>query len=124
MDDILIASDNKKELLETVCLIDDYAKCQLHLRLKPPVCCQSNVGLVFLGYRILPYQKLLSGRSKRRFRSKLLKYDKLLGSGRWSEQEYAEHVQPLLSFVKHADSKSFCRSCIEISNKVTAKEWV
>lgn len=124
MDDILMASDNKIELLGTVRQIDNYAKCQLHLMLKPPVCCQSKAGLVFLGYRILPYQKLLSGRSKRRFRSKLLKYDKLLGSGRWSEQKYAEHVLPLLSFVKHADNLAFCRSCIEISNKVTAKEWV
>lgn len=115
MDDILLASNDKAELMRQVWLLDEYARQQLLLELKPPVCNRSKDGIVFLGYRVLPYHYLLSGRSKRRFRSKLLAYEDKLNSGQWSQEVYAEHILPLLSFVAHADSKAFRRSCLTIA---------
>ena len=114
MDDILLAGNDKEELKRCVELMTDYSAHQLLLTFKPPVYRKSADGQVFLGYRVLPYHCKLSGRSKRRFRSKLLTYDRLLGEGRWSQSQYQEHMLPLLSFAQHAESKPFRRACMAI----------
>ena len=113
MDDILIAGDEKEVLKNCVLEMTDYALNHLKLTFKPPIFHNTDDGQVFLGYRVLPYCCKLSGRSKRRYRAKLLQYDKLLNEGVWGESQYKEHILPLVAFVKHASSKAFCRSCIE-----------
>jgi RNA-directed DNA polymerase len=114
MDDILLAGNDKEALKRCVNLMVDYSAQELKLTLKPPVFRKSAVGQVFLGYRILPYHCKLSGRSKKRFRSKLMTYDKLLEGKRWSEGQYQEHIMPLLSFALHAESKTFREACMAI----------
>ena len=117
MDDILLSVDDKIELKEKVRLLNNYASVRLHLKLKPPIFHTSKTGVVFLGYIIHPRRYTLSGRSKRRFRTKLLMYEHNLAVERWTEQQYKEHILPLLSFVNHADSKNFRKSCISIFYK-------
>jgi RNA-directed DNA polymerase len=114
MDDILLAGNDRAELKRCVALMTDYSARHLLLTFKPPVYRKSADGQVFLGYRVLPHHCKLSGRSKRRFRSKLLTYDRLLGEGRWSQSQYQEHMLPLLSFALHAESKPFRRACMAI----------
>lgn len=114
MDDILIAGNDKYTLKQYVHLFSKKASSEWGLTLKPPVFCASKAGVVFLGYRILPYHYQLSGRSKRRYRSRLILYEKLLRDGVWDESEYSCHILPLLSFVGHARSKNFRRSCLEL----------
>lgn len=113
MDDILIAGETKKSLVLSVSDIQKYASARLGLSLKPPVYRSSVAGQSFLGYRVLPYRYLLSGRSKKRFRSKLTEYDRRFGNGEWSEQKYHEHILPLVAFARHAISDCFRRSCIK-----------
>ena len=111
MDDILIAADDKPCLKACVDHMAQTARL-LQLTFKPPVWRNAKCGQNFLGYKVLPYRYTLSGRSKRRFRSKLITYTRLMKSGRWGEAEYQEHVLPLLSFVCHADSEAFRRDCL------------
>lgn len=85
MDDILLASDDKVKLMQQVWSLNDYARQTLLLTLKSPICHHSKNGVVFLGYRVLPHHYMLSGRSKRRFRSKLLAYEAKLTEGQWSQ---------------------------------------
>ena len=112
MDDILLAGNDLGQLKQCVAQMTEFASSQLRLTLKPPIFHPCRTGQVFLGYRILPHHMLLSGRSKRRFRTKLMKYEHWLTSGRWEETSYAEHILPLLSFAQHAASKKFRQSCL------------
>ena len=114
MDDILIAGNDKQALKRCVNLMVDYSAQELTLTFKPPVFRKSADGQVFLGYRVLPWHCKLSGRSKRRFRSKLLRYNSLLAEEKWTERQYQEHMLPLISFAQHAESKKFRTSCLTI----------
>ncbi|MGM9688375.1 MAG: RNA-directed DNA polymerase [Alloprevotella sp.] len=115
MDDMLVGGNDRARLKECVAQMTAYAAEQLKLALKPPVYRHNRCGQTFLGYRVLPYRYILSGRSKRRFRTKLLTYGRLLNEGRWGEADYAEHILPLLSFALHAESSSFRKACLQIS---------
>lgn len=112
MDDILLFSDDKAALKQCVHCLTQYAFSELQLTMKPPVLAKSQSGIPFLGYRVFPYQVLLAGRSKRRFRSKLMTYTDKYASGEWSEKTYADHLLPLLAFTQHAVSRDFRKSCL------------
>lgn len=113
MDDMLLMSDDKSFLRHCVDALTEYARNELQLTLKPPVYRQSKDGQNFLGYKIMPYHILLSGRSKRRFRTKMLRYDSLYGSGQWDEQTLVSHVKPLLAFTQHAECARFRKSVLQ-----------
>ena len=114
MDDIIIAGNDREELKNCMERMKAFSSEKLHLLFKPPIFRKNKDGQTFLGYRVMPYYYKLSGRSKKRFRSKLLKYDRLLNEGRWTEERYEEHILPLLSFAQHAESKAFRKACINI----------
>ena len=116
MDDILMAGSDRDALQRCVANMTDYSANELGLTLKPPIYRKAKDGQVFLGYRILPRHYRLSGRSKRRYRSKLLAYGRLLEKGKWDETQYEEHILPLLSFAQHAASRVFLQSCLDIEN--------
>ena len=117
MDDILMAANAKTALVEVVKDLEKYAHSVLCLTLKPPIFRQSSNGMPFLGYHILPYRYQLSGRSKRRFRSKLIEYGKNISCGNWTDIEYSEHILPLLSFVQHADCFHFRQACVALGKE-------
>ncbi len=112
MDDILILSDAKPALRHCVEEASAYALEELGLTLKPPVYRDSVNGQNFLGYRVMPHYLTLSGRSKRRFRSKWLLYERLYASGRWDENELALHARPIMAFAQHAESGRFRESVL------------
>ena len=116
MDDILLAGNDKVDLKRIVWEMSGMATDNLHLAFKPPVFRKSKDGQVFLGYKVMPYRYELAGRSKRRFRTKLLAYEKLLETGRWGQEQYAEHILPLLAFVEHAESRKFREASMKIQN--------
>ena len=114
MDDILVAGNDKAVIKNCVDEMSRFSAESLHLTFKPPIYRAAKDGQTFLGYKVLPRHYKLSGRSKKRFRSKLLRYNKLHNSAVWSETQYEEHILPLLSFAQHAESKAFRKACIEI----------
>ena len=117
MDDILIAGKDKRSLYHVVKEMINFSQNKLKLTFKPPIYRNSKDGQTFLGYKVLPYRLQLSGRSKRRFRTKLLKYEHLLNNGTWTESVYQEHILSLLSFVQHAESRSFRNACLQINTQ-------
>lgn len=117
MDDILLAGNDRDALRGCVDRMTTYSADVLKLTLKPPIFRKAKDGQVFLGYRVMPFHYQLSGRSKSRFRSKLLKYNRLYEKEIWSESQFEEHLLPLLSFVQHAESRSFRKTCVEIMEK-------
>ena len=114
MDDILMVENDSVDLKHIVQQMTSFASDALHLTFKPPVFRKAKDGQSFLGYHVMPNYCKLSGRSKRRFRSKLLVYNRWLEDGIWTERQYEEHVLPLLSFVQHAESWSFRNACLKI----------
>lgn len=123
MDDILLADNDKTKLKDCVRDMDLYSAQQLELTLKPPIFAKSINGLNFLGYKVMPHNLLLAGRSKRRFRTKLIQYNHLLDKGKWTANTYVEHIQPLIAFTMHAASRDFRASCLKITKGVS-REWV
>lgn len=116
MDDILIAADDRMFLRQCVDNLMKYSSEELELTLKPPVFSKAENGQIFLGYRVLPFHYKLSGRSKKRFRSKWLEYNRLLEVNEWTERQYAEHILPLFSFARHAESLTFRKTCLALSD--------
>lgn len=112
MDDILMAGNDKDYLKACVADMVSFSERELGLTLKPPVVHKSTQGQVFCGYRVLPQRLLLSGRSKRRFRTKLLNLEKQRQTNEITESQYQEHILPLLAFVCHADSSKFRQACM------------
>ena len=114
MDDIMIGGNDIDALRHCFRQMDMFAFEYLCLSFKPPIYRKSKDGQTFLGYKMMPYHYKLSGRSKRRFRSKLLTYKKFLDEGKWTQNQYEKHILPLVAFTKHAVSKDFRLSCLSI----------
>lgn len=114
MDDIMIGGNDIDALRHCVRQMDMFASEYLCLSFKPPIYRKSKDGQTFLGYKMMPYHYKLSGRSKRRFRSKLLTYKKFLDEGKWTQNQYEKLILPLVAFTKHAVSKDFRLSCLSI----------
>jgi len=66
----------------------------------------------FLGYRVFPDRFRLSQKSKKRFRKKFKKANKLLEKGIWTQEEYVRHVEPLFAFVFRAQTTGFRKSIL------------
>jgi hypothetical protein len=90
----------------------------LRTTLKPEL--KSNIqlnrcshGLPFLGCRTFPETTKLSNRSKRRFITKYRSFEQNMVNGRWSEQEYVRHMEPLVGFTKMANAAAFRSNVIK-----------
>ncbi len=112
MDDFLVFSNNKDELDFWVEEIKIFASSNLNLVLKPVIVSMSDDGVDFLGYRIYNNKVLLTQRSKKRFALKSKVYCRNLSDGLWNENEFYEHITPLLSYVMKSYSKGYRRRMI------------
>ena len=63
--------------------------------------------------RFLRSHRAVAARSRKRFRRKMALCHDNYTSGRWTEEETARHVEPLLAFVRRAESHAFCRRVLE-----------
>lgn len=102
MDDVLMMDNDRVRLRDAVAFMRDYSTEELSLTLKSPIYRRTVTGVPFLGYVVKPHYLTLSGRSKKRFRTKLLDATKRYNARLWGEKEYQEHLLPLLAFVTHA----------------------
>ncbi|OQX17616.1 MAG: hypothetical protein BWK80_39385 [Desulfobacteraceae bacterium IS3] len=114
MDDFILFAHNKDVLKTELGLIKEFLEKNLALQLKDNVqlnrCCR---GIPFLGFRVYPHQIRLSPRSKQRFIIKFREYEKKYVQGHWTEKELIAHIEPLIGFVKIANSSDFRRSVIQ-----------
>jgi retron-type reverse transcriptase len=104
MDDMVIWSDEKNKLLDIGNQFRSFIKTELLLDLKPFCLNSAEKGLPFLGYLVFPQKTWLNGESRKRFITKINNYNYKLKSEEWNQQEFQNHVLPLIAFVKHADT--------------------
>mgnify|MGYP000617679500 CR=1 FL=1 len=107
MDDIVLWSNEKKELQKAQEAIHAYVENRLLCTLKPVQLNQTAQGLPFLGYMVKPYYMRLLQQSKIRFVRKWRFAEQQLESGVWGEASYQRHILPLLAFTQHAETKGF-----------------
>jgi RNA-directed DNA polymerase len=114
MDDFVLFAHEKETLKQELRAIREFLRTTLKLKLKSNI--QLNRcthGLPFLGCRIFPETTKLSNRSKRRFITKYRSFEQNMVNGRWSEQEYVRHVEPLVGFTKMANAAAFRSNIIK-----------
>ena len=116
MDDFVLWSNDRAFLRRAWVQIESFLESHLKLRLKPtPQLNRTSRGMDFLGCRLVPGQMRLSRRSKQRFTRKLLRYEEKWLAGEWSETDLQRHAEPLLAFVRGADSEAFRRAVLRRS---------
>ncbi len=105
--------DYKEQLKQWYREIEGYLLDRLALALNPLRLNRTAQGMTFLGYRVFPEAIRLSRRSRKRFVRKFTAYERKWQDGFWSDRELAEHVTPLLAFVKQADTFGFRKKIMD-----------
>jgi retron-type reverse transcriptase len=105
MDDIVLWTNNKTQLLAAGRALEQFMNQTLHLNLKEFCLNSTNKGLPFLGYLLYPHKTGLRRSSRRRFAAKLATCSRKLFNNEWTQHEYQQHVLPLLAFTGHANTK-------------------
>lgn len=113
MDDMVFWGNDKKNLLLKRNLFVEYINKRLKLDVKPDCINRNDKGLPFLGYVLFPRISRLNKRSKARFIRKLKIYELLLAKNIWTQENFALHVLPLISFTEFAESKNFRKKICE-----------
>ncbi len=113
MDDFVIWSDCRAELCWIRREAEQFLGEELRLELKPVCLNACSRGMTFLGYRVFPGRLGLARRTRNRFRRKMRRYHALYESGFWDEEETARHVEPLLAFVRRAESIEYRKRILE-----------
>ena len=113
MDDFVLWSNDLDFLKKTQQTLKDFLTEELQLSLKPSVLNHCSHGMTFLGFRIFPDKMVLSHRSRYRFRKKLRLMTACFESGHWDESTYAQRLETLFAFVRHARSDSFRRRAMQ-----------
>lgn len=104
MDDMVIWANDKAQLMEAGRKFQAYISETLLLTLKPFCLNSVGKGLPFLGYTLFPSTVKLRHGSKVRFEAKLRHYGYKLSSGEWTQQEYQQHILPLIAFTRYANA--------------------
>lgn len=107
MDDMVLWHNNKSKLLEIGRLFEQFIRVELKLSLKPFCLNSVEKGLPFLGYLVFPSKVKLAKRSKKRYSVKIKKYCSYLENGIWTQEDFQQHVQPLLAFTEYGNGKGF-----------------
>lgn len=113
MDDMLVFGQTKDVVVGYVRDMQNYIQNRLLLNFKPVVFETSVRGVSFLGYKISRNKILLNRRSKVRFKKKLRLYNMFLESGDFSEEEYHNHILPLIAYAKKAYTRTLRQRMIE-----------
>jgi len=113
MDDFIVWDSDRRRLRQVRGHLDQFVRRRLRLELRPVCLNRCDRGMTFLGYRVYPHRVGLARRSRRRFQQKLRRYYENYEEGQWGERQTARHVEPLLSFVRRADSVGLRRRTLE-----------
>ncbi len=117
MDDFVLWHDDKSVLKEVGSEVTRFLAENLQLQTKSTALLPTTIGISFLGYRIFQEKMYLTQRSKRRFRTKLFRYEQYLENEIWSQAEFQHYATALFSFVNHADSLYFRRKVLSNSGQ-------
>ncbi|GHT15138.1 hypothetical protein AGMMS4956_14450 [Bacteroidia bacterium] len=114
MDDMVVWTNDKAQLLAIGKQLENYIAQNLHLMLKPFCLNTTDKGLPFLGYLLYPSKTRLANRSRTRFKEKLEDYTDKLQHQAWTQAQYQQHVLPLFAFVCHAETKEWRKRVLTV----------
>lgn len=110
MDDTLIFSNDKDQILTTVAAYKDFLAEKLDLQIHPPVINRTCHGAPFLGYVVYADGLRLSQRSRHRFREKMAVLQYLYDEDIIDEKEISMRSGSMFAFINKADVLNFRRS--------------
>lgn len=112
MDDVVMYGESKevvKRLSDQFC---KYAQDFLKLEIKVPLYGKTETSIPFLGYKVYRYHLNLLAKSKKRFRTKIMKLYKDYMMCMITEKEFAIRCEALTAYAKHGETLNFRRSII------------
>ncbi len=112
MDDMVVWHNDNAVLKQMLREIESFFAEQLYCTLKPIQFNRVTHGLPFLGYKVLPQDVRLLGRSKLRFVKKIKIAVGNLQMGKWDEKTAQNHILPLVAYTLHANTINFRRKII------------
>ena len=103
MDDFVILGDNKNELKEASCKINEFLGDKLNIRLHPRkiIIRKLGQGVDFLGYVVLPHYRVLRTKTKRRILKKIGKKRRELRTNLISKESFDQSLQSYFGVLKH-----------------------
>ena len=113
MDDMVLWSSDKDKLLAAQNKLTEFLLGKLSLTLKTSVLNTHTHGLSFLGFRLFRKKIRLDQRSKKRFVHKAKKYEHYLNTSQWTEEEYQQHILPLIANTRYADTHRLRKKVFE-----------
>lgn len=113
MDDFVVWSNDIVHLKEAKSKIEHFVADKLSLELKTSFINKCEHGLNFLGFRLFPNRKLLSKRSKVRFKRKQVALYSELFCKKISQEVFQVHSTALNAFAAKAYSKSLRRKILQ-----------
>jgi hypothetical protein len=113
MDDFALWGKDSRQLRSAQAEIETFLHERLSLKSKDfPYINRCRHGMDFLGCRVFPGYSVLNRRSRRRFASKLRRYEYNYESGAWDEATLQRHALALLGFAAKPCSWSFRRQVL------------
>ena len=113
MDDIVFWASEKEELIDKGKLYKNFINTNLKLTYKQNELNKTITGLPFLGYRLYKSEIRLSKRSKIRYKQRIYEYSYKFKTGIWNEQEYQNHILPLVEFTNHANAENYRKNVLK-----------
>lgn len=113
-DDVVMWSNDRRELLQTVRKVSEFLKQQLQLEVHPVVMNRTRFDMPFLGYVVYPHDLRLNQRSRHRYRHRLSAIDRLLAEGRIAEAEAQRSYDAMTAFIEKANAANFVRDVYRI----------
>lgn len=112
MDDFVLWSDDKAELIDRGRLLNEYTRGILHQLLKPLIIQPSRTSLQFLGTRIRAGRVGLNARSRRRYAKRIRQITRDLISGELCELDAQQQLSALTAFTGIAACQRFRRKVV------------
>jgi retron-type reverse transcriptase len=108
MDDLALWSDARSCLRSALATVEAYVRGELGLELKPsPYLNRTAHGMDFLGCRLYRQHLVLSRRSRRRFRRKLIRLERLFAAGFLDAAQLQQRATALVAFARSAGVSSW-----------------
>ena len=108
MDDLALWSDARSCLRSALTTVEAYLRDELGLEPKPsPYLNRTTHGMDFLGCRLYRQHLVLSRRSRRRFRRKLIRLERLFAAGFIDAAQLQQQATALVAFARSAGVSSW-----------------
>ena len=106
MDDMVLWSNDKKDLMDKGKNLQYYMQEEFKLDLKQFYLQAANKGLPFLGFLIKNTKVELQQKTKKRFIGKYNLYMNRLIKGKLSQEEFVSHIRPIFNHISYAETNA------------------